>query len=147
MPRIALILGLVACLSAWCASAAPAAPAGARAAANRTSKVANYSATYPVGDAIWTCTGVHLVGKNFPGDATSGGKDSFTCTITGDTTGYVAGTYTGEPGGFFPPLGPITWLSDFAPLAGEQANRWTLSVTDNGDGTFTVEGSAYYPLQ
>lgn len=96
-------------------------------------KATQFTATYPVGAATWTCSGVHIVNKTI--------KDSETCVISGDTTGYLAGTYTGAPVGAFPPYGSITWLSDFN---GALATTWTITMTDNGDGTFTANIVAYY---
>ena len=88
----------------------------------------------PVGTATFTCSGAHVVTKNFI-------KDSQTCLVTGDTTGYVAGTYSGSPAGFVPPCGICFWQSDFN---GAIATSWALTVTNNGDGTFTIDALSFY---
>ena len=93
-----------------------------------------FKATYPSGTTTWTCSGAHVVNKNFI-------KDSETCLVTGNTAGYQAGTYSGSPSGFFPPYGIVFWQSDFN---GVIATSWTETVTDNGDGTFTVDVLAFY---
>jgi hypothetical protein len=75
-------------------------------------------------------------------------KESETCLISGDTTGFVAGTYSGNPTGNLPPLGAtFQWSSDyFFGLDGSfvPATSWTVKVTDNGDGTFTLDAVSYY---
>ena len=85
--------------------------------------------------ATYTCAGAHVVNRVSV-------KDSERCVISGDTTGYVAGTYSGSPLGFFPPVGiDADWISDYD---GTIASSWTFTVTDNGDGTFTIDIVAYY---
>lgn len=68
-------------------------------------------------------------------------KDSFTCTFT-NLAGMPAGTYTGNPV-FTVPSGNYVWDSDYD---GQQATSVTMIVTDNGDGTGTLRGEAYYPV-
>ena len=87
-----------------------------------------FKATYNFGPATFTCSGAHVVNRNYI-------KDSQTCFVTGDTTGFVAGTYSGNPSGFIPPCGTCFWQSDFN---GVFATSWTETLTDNGDGTFTA---------
>jgi hypothetical protein len=93
-------------------------------------------ATYQYPSATtWTCSGVHIVNKTV--------KDSETCVVSGDVSGFVAGTYTGN----YPITGYTAngWQSDFpGTFYGTQATSWTITETDNGNGTFTVELSAYY---
>jgi opacity protein-like surface antigen len=99
------------------------------------------------GGATFSCTLSHITNPAFPGNATSGGRDNETCLISGNTTGYIAGTYSGAPIGVFPPIGsPVGWASDYPPLNNEVASYWTFDVMDNGDGTFTFTGHAIYAI-
>ena len=84
--------------------------------------------------ATYTCAGAHVVNRVSV-------KDSERCVISGDTTGYVAGTYSGSPLGFLPWYGISDWISDYD---GTIASSWTITVTENGDGTFTFDIVAYY---
>ncbi len=92
------------------------------------------------GTTTWTCSGAHVVNKvSF--------KDSETCILSGDVTGYANGTYSGNPAGFLAgsPFGAGTeWASDFVGEHGAVATSWTIVETDNGDGTFTLDIVAYY---
>ncbi len=72
----------------------------------------------------WEVTGVRVVNKNYV-------KDSFSGTIS-DINLMPAGTYTGANWG---------WSSDFN---GAYTANFTITVTDNGDGTGSVSGEAYY---
>jgi hypothetical protein len=54
----------------------------------------HFTATYANGSTTWTCSGTHVANKVI--------KDVETCLVTGDTTGYVAGTYTGTEGAYAP---------------------------------------------
>jgi hypothetical protein len=103
---------------------------------------------YPEGSTTWTCAGSHVVNHGVVGS-----QDSETCLIAGDLSGYVAGTYTGTLGAYAPcadgnltPYGDVIWNSDYAPLNGECSNGWTITETDNGNGTFTAAISAFYPV-
>jgi hypothetical protein len=84
--------------------------------------------------ATYTCAGAHVVNRVSV-------KDSERCVISGDTTGYVAGTYSGSPFGFLPWYGISDWISDYD---GAIASSWMITVTENGDGTFTLDIVAYY---
>ncbi len=92
------------------------------------------------GTNTWTCSGAHVVNNvSF--------KDSETCIVSGDVTGYANGTYSGNPAGFV--AGSIfgagtEWSSDFAGELGAIATSWTIIESDNGDGTFTLDIVAYY---
>lgn len=92
------------------------------------------------GTNTWTCSGAHVVNKvSF--------KDSETCVVSGDVSGFANGTYSGNPAGFLAgsAFGAGTeWGSDFAGEAGATATSWTIVETDNGDGTFTLDIVAYY---
>ena len=94
---------------------------------------AAFSAATPDGFADFMCSGAHIVNKTV--------KDSETCLITGDTNGFVAGTYFGNPTADIPPLGVVPWFSDFN---SEQASRFIATFVDNGDGTWTMYIVAYY---
>jgi hypothetical protein len=104
-----------------------------------------FKATYPTpsidgGFSTWTCSGAHVVNRvSF--------KDSETCLVTGDVSGYVAGTYSGSPSG--PLAGSVfgantEWGSDSPLENGAAAISWTITLIDNGDGTWTVDILAYY---
>lgn len=86
------------------------------------------------GTTTWTCVGTHVVNNNVT-------KDEETCSISGNTTGYVAGTYSGSPFGNFPPYGSIYWQSDFN---GARASSWTIRLAANGGGTFTAHIVSLY---
>ena len=94
---------------------------------------AAFSAPTPDGFADFTCSGAHIVNKTV--------KDSETCLVTGDTNGFVAGTYFGNPTADIPPLGVVPWFSDFNGL---EASRFIATFVDNGDGTWTNHIVAYY---
>ncbi|TME55897.1 MAG: hypothetical protein E6I58_09425 [Chloroflexi bacterium] len=68
-------------------------------------------------------------------------KDSEICTVTGDTSGLVAGTYVGNPTANVPPFGEVPWFSDFD---GVTATRFKAIIVENPDGTFTQHILAYY---
>jgi len=70
--------------------------------------VFHYSLAYTDVNGPVNCVGVHQIGKNFPGTATSGGQDSFTCT---STTGLQL---TGDafPGEVIP-IAVGGWTSDY----------------------------------
>jgi hypothetical protein len=70
--------------------------------------VFHYSLAYTDVFGPVNCVGVHQTGKNFPGTATSGGQDSFTCT---STTGLPL-TGGATPGLVFP-LPVKNWQSDY----------------------------------
>jgi hypothetical protein len=100
-----------------------------------------FTAAYPNGATTWTCSGVHVVNRNMI-------KDSETCVISGDLTGYVAGTYTSTDGswGILPPFGSTGWITDYS--GGNlylYASSWTITMVDNLNGTFTANIVAYYP--
>lgn len=93
----------------------------------------------------FTCSGARIAKASFV-------KDSETCLVTGDTTGFVAGTFQsttfdGTYGwGPMPPYsfdgnGNGAWASDFDALP---AISWTITSVDNLDGTFTWYIVAYY---
>lgn len=112
--------------------------AHASVAVSQSAKADPFKATYVSSDgSTWTCSGSHVVNKG------QGAFDSETCLITGGT-GYVAGTYTGSPVGTLPPFGSVVWNSDSPAEAGAQATSWTITITDNGDGTFTADIRAFY---
>lgn len=89
-------------LAAACSATSPAAPARLSAA--------HFSAPY-VEDGVdrWTCSGTHVISKD--GRA----KDTETCLITGNTTGYakMVGTFTGHPYAKLPLGPPRPWHSDY----------------------------------
>jgi len=94
-----------------------------------------FTAAYANGTTTWTCSGVNVANKNVI-------KDNETCVISGDLTGYVAGTYTGSPYGYFPTLGTSQWNSDYN---GALATSWTITLVDDLNGTFTANIAAIYP--
>jgi hypothetical protein len=85
-----------------------------------------------------TCTGTHQYGKQWPGTATTGGRDSFTCT---STTGSPLTTYT--PGQVVL-VGVGSWQSDyFATLNLSVLNTVAFTLTVSSDG-FSYSGVALY---
>jgi hypothetical protein len=139
--RLLLIVGLA--IAALGFSVAPA-------AASSPAVVSPFTATYltvasnGVDVSIYTCSGNH-VDNNGKGLVKQGflSQDSETCQITGNTAGYVAGTYSGNPLGTLPPIGVgnVAWFSDFN---GVQAASWTITIVDNLNGTFTANILAFY---
>jgi uncharacterized protein YcfJ len=95
---------------------------------------ATYTAPAPVGVSNWTCSGAHVVNRVSV-------KDSETCLISGNTVGFVAGTYVGNPNANVPPFGVTGWFSDYN---GAVATSFTATIVNNGDGTFTQYLTAYY---
>jgi len=94
----------------------------------------HFNATY-TNVATWTCSGSHVVNKTI--------KDSETCVLSGDTSGFVAGVFTSTNGiGTLPPFGPVQWVSDYT--GGATATSWTITMVNNLDGTFTANIVAYY---
>src|SRR5438309_7504235 len=68
---------------------------------------ASFQAPMPDGGfSQWTCSGVHVVSRVSI-------KDSEICTVTGDTSGLVAGTYVGKSNANVPPFGVVLWFSVF----------------------------------
>jgi len=96
---------------------------------------ATYTAPAPVGVSNWTCSGAHVVNNVSV-------KDSETCLISGNTAGFVAGTYIGNPVVNIPPFGVTGWISDFN---GVESTGFIATLVNNGDGTFTLDITAYYP--
>jgi hypothetical protein len=100
----------------------------------------NFAASYPVGDTAWTCKGVHVTNTDL------GIKDTETCYVTGvtsaDALAYPSGTYSGSPSGNIPFYGNDTWTSDSSDAA--VATNWNMQLTENNDGTATVQLTASY---
>src|SRR5579863_5777359 len=137
----ALLAALVAATAALSLSATTALAKGSEGVT-----VAHYNVTYPWSvDADGTvhsvnCTGVHQTGKNFPGTATSGGQDSFTCTSTDGTplafltAGEVLSLSTWNFGGCDLTVAPSCWLSDYFGQFGLNvaATSFSGSVSETG---------------
>ena len=101
-------------------------------------------APYAFGTTTWACSGAHIVQTQANN---SFYKDSETCLITGDTTGYVAGTYSSDPNsawGTVPGIGYVQWSSDSPLESGALATSWTDTISLNTDGSFTANIVAYY---
>jgi hypothetical protein len=101
--------------------------------------VGDYSNTSTSGHVSgWSCKGVHT-------DNSSGISDNETCTVAGDTTGFIAGTYAGDPSAYFPPYnypGGSFWYSDYD---GVQATSYIATVTGpNKADVFKVHIDASY---
>jgi hypothetical protein len=84
----------------------------------------------------WECSGARIV-KDAPKAFI---KDSETCTFSDLSTYFAPGTYTQADFG---------WLSDYeyfvlSPSSNRLATSHTTLITDNGDGTGTLQISAYY---
>jgi hypothetical protein len=87
------------------------------------------------GGATATCSGARVVQKH------GAVFDSETCTLSGNTSGVVTGTFVGNPTYSCPGFGTCVWFSDFDR---QIATNVTLVITANGDGTFTEDVLAYY---
>lgn len=74
----------------------------------------------------WDCVGVRVVNRNQT-------KDSFECTVSNLVT-LPARTYTESNTSW-------RWRSDYD---GKISTSFSLVVSDNGDGTGSVQGVAYY---
>jgi len=102
--------------------------------------VIHYSLAYTDVNGPVNCVGVHQTGKNFPGTATSGGQDSFTCT---STTGLQL------TGGAFPgqviPIAVGGWQSDyfFGAFGTSVINTIPFSLVVSADN-FSYSGVAGY---
>ena len=81
------------------------------------------------------CTGTRVVQK----DGTV--KDSSTCILSGDTSRLVPGTVKGNPSYCLNAVCWPAWVSDFD---GKIAKSVNLTLTANGDGSFTQKVTAYY---
>ena len=102
-----------------------------------------FSATYTAGATTFTCSGANIY-KTAPN---AFNKDSETCLVSGDVSGIAAGTYSGNPWGYYPTFGTAEWLSDSSSgsmSVGLIATSWTATFVDNGNGTFTEYIVAYY---
>ena len=75
----------------------------------------SFTATYPEGTAsggtvTWTCSGEHIV-------TSSQVKEEENCDLSGDTSQYVPGFYTGDPLGTIPGYPSsatgFDWISDY----------------------------------
>ena len=96
--------------------------------------VFKYSVSYTDIFGPVTCAGVHQIGKNFPGNATSGGQDSFTCT---SSTGLpLTG---GATPGLVIPLAPGDWVSDYF----AQPSVGSLLVLSTKPFTLTVSADVF----
>jgi hypothetical protein len=91
-----------------------------------------FVATYDYAGASFVCSGVRVANNNVT-------KDNETCLVTGGA--FVAGTYTGNPWGTLAGFGWTEWASDLDALT---ATSWTITETDNGNGTFTFGIAAIY---
>jgi hypothetical protein len=106
-----------------------------------SAKRTQFQATYVAYDGTtWQCSGAHAApAKPRPRYE----ADLESCLVSGDTSSYTAGTYTGNPLGVGPNGDLIQWVSDYN---GALASGWMMTATDNGDGTFTIELRAAYKV-
>jgi hypothetical protein len=107
-------------------------------AANGATATPFKPAPYQIAGSIWTCSGSHVVLSK---PHNSFVKDSETCLVTGDLTGFAPGIYTGNPSGTLGPNNGVFWTSDFN---GAQATSWIITILDNFNGTYTALVVAYY---
>ena len=105
-------------------------------------KTGQYKAAYT--DQVFgpiICAGVHKVGKNWPGTATSGGRDSFACTST--TGNPLPGVTPGE----VLIIAPGEWESDYfallRPAQFPPRNTQPFNLTVSSDG-MSFSASALY---
>jgi len=103
-------------------------PGSTQGGANNTTT--QYKAAY--NDATFgpiTCSGSHKIGKNWPGTATSGGRDSFACTST--TGNPLPGVTPGE----VLIIAPGEWESDYFRVLGPVVtNTQSFNLTVSPDG-------------
>ena len=128
---IVLLLSAVSSNSVFAAPGAPGVPASP---SNNGATVNHLSTSYfnAVG-GVWTLNETKVINKNHS-------FENFSGTIS-DLSSLPAGTYTTVAGWFTINGASYYWNSDFGSGA---ATSLTLTVTDNGDGTGTVEGHATY---
>ncbi len=95
-----------------------------------------FKVAYALGSSDWDCAGARV-------DNRVKVKDSETCLVTGDTSelNLVPGVYSGHPRGDLPWFPGARWGSDYD---GSVALDWTVTVVDNGDGSFTVNAVAIF---
>lgn len=141
MRRIGLLL-----VAALAVAAVVATPGVAAKKFHKFNPKSGVSVSYTLNDSTWTCFVMHKTDGKNPGNDTSGGYDLEFCDEIPGSVGYVPGTYSGNPTGAFPPFGSFGWFSDWPALNGEQASSWTVTISDNGDGTVALEAIAYYPI-
>jgi hypothetical protein len=105
---------------------------------NNGAETTHFTADYYNGPGgYFTAAGERIV-KTRPKAFT---KDSETILMS-DISTWPAGTYTLDANGLFFIFGvPYFWASDFD---GQIAVSGTIVVTDNGDGTGTLEAVVYY---
>jgi hypothetical protein len=91
---------------------------------------AHFTATYTEptasgGTVTWTCAGEHIV-------ANSQVKEEENCALSGDTSQYVPGFYTGDPFGTFPgfpsSVTNVDWISDYN---GQVATSYSIHINGN----------------
>ncbi len=133
---VALIIGVI---------AGPTAAMAGGNGAIATPFVASYTNTYYVTTHL-ECSGAHVALQKANNTFF---KDDESCLITGDTSGFVAGTYTSDPGSYFgnvPPYGnhAFAWASDFPGENGAWATSWTVTISLNPDGSVNFNIDAYY---
>jgi hypothetical protein len=90
------------------------------------------------------CSGTHVVLQK-PNNTFY--KDDETCLITGDTGGFIAGSYSNNPGspyGNVPPVGLSGVGSDSTVEPGALATSWTVTISLNRDGSVNEHIEAYY---
>ena len=106
------------------------------ASAGNGSATTQYFQAYTDNNGVQSdCTGTRVVQK----DGTV--KDSEICILSGDTSRLVAGTIKGNPGYCLNAVCWPAWVSDFD---GKVAKSVNLTLSNNGDGTFTQKVTAYY---
>jgi hypothetical protein len=133
------IFALCAALGLCLVMAVPALAAGAPPTSNKGGNTTiQYSASYSDLGGPVTCTGIHQYGKQWPGTATTGGQDKFTCT---SSTGSPLTNVT--PGQVWP-FPVAQWASDYFNSIGlSVTNTVAFSVTVSSDG-FSYSGVAQY---
>jgi hypothetical protein len=128
MKRFAAVLSAVAILSMAGVSAASAERASV--------SVTPYTASWTFNGVSATCYGARVVTATTVTDYEA-------CRYTGDTSGIVAGTYSGNPRGVIPGICPLgcRWSSDYDAAI---ATSWTETLFSNGDGSYTgIEVARY----
>lgn len=138
------LIGLTSAALIFGALIGPSAAMSAGNGAVATPFTASYQSTFKGIITSNVCSGSHIAQTK---TNNSFYKDSETCLTTGETSGFVAGTYSsfpGSPNGIIPPYGPSSFRSDSSVEPGALAISWTMTISLNTDGSVTENIVAYY---
>jgi len=90
------------------------------------------------------CAGLHVVSVQYPGNATSGGADKWTCKVNVPLTKPFTKLLYGTPGA---PIEPFPeWASDYFALKGLGVIAKEVTATE-GAGGLAYSATAVYPFE